>query len=94
MMHNMVIICVFRHHIVWFTCLLPRQRDAHGVRDREEAMVLPRSGILVQEEEVRRNVQFNRRDRESNRNVILHHCMQQETKGFGWVCKDRVICAL
>ena len=44
----------FRHHIVWFTCLLPRQRDAHGVRNREEAMVLPRSGILVQEEKVRR----------------------------------------
>ena len=54
MVHNMVIIFTFRHHIVWFTCLLPRQRDAHGVRNREEAMVLPRSGILVQEEKVRR----------------------------------------
>ena len=39
--------CDFRHHIVWLTRLLSRQRDAHGVRDGEEAVVLPRPGILV-----------------------------------------------
>ena len=44
---NMQKKCDFRHHIVWFTRLLSRQRDAHGVRDGEEAVVLPRPGILV-----------------------------------------------
>ena len=39
--------CNSRHHIVWLTCLLSRQRDAHGVRDGEEAVVLPRPSILV-----------------------------------------------
>ena len=40
-------ICNSRHHIVWLTRLLSRQRDAHGVRDGEEAVVLLRPSILV-----------------------------------------------